>query len=119
MKSEIENESAEPISIWLIHCRTGCTCCSYENHYRGPYRTKDDADRRVASFLDAKSEYWPLGSQYAPRGKYVVYPCTAEPISGGRFIVHDRVLRELHFVDVAEDGSVFDTDGERFNALDG
>lgn len=103
------------IVLWLIECRTGCTCCSGENHYRGAYRTKEDADRRAASFLSQDSKYWPLASQYAKRGRYSVQNREAEPISGGRFIVDDQVLGEIKFIDVAEDGSVGDNEGERFD----
>jgi hypothetical protein len=38
----------------------------------------------------------------------------AEPISGGRFIVDDRVIDGISFVDVQEDVTVDDNESERF-----
>lgn len=107
--------SVQNVVLWLIECRTGCSCCSYENHYRGAYRSKEDAERRVASFLAEDSKYWPLASQYARRGRYVLEMKVAEPISGGRFIVDDRVLSDIRFIKVGEDGSVLDNESERFD----
>lgn len=114
-------ENATPVApvqnivLWLIECRTGCTCCSDENHHRGPYRSKEDADRRVASFVAPNSKYWPVASQYARRGRYLVERMEAEPISGGRFIADDRVFDSLAFVDVHPDGTVDNNDSERFD----
>lgn len=109
-------ESVESFTIWLIECRTGCTCCSDENHYRGPYRSREDAQRRIDSFLRPDSKFWPVASQYARRGRYEISHESVEPISGGRFIVDDKVHESIEFIDVSEDGAASCGDGlERFD----
>ena len=94
-------------SIYLIHARTGCTCCSGENHYRGPYRTHDDAARRKAYYLDAKSsEYPPVASQYARRGVYDIVEVRVEGLPDDRVILNgERVFPKLTFIEVQPDGS--------------
>ena len=96
-------------TIFLIHARTGCTCCSSENHYRGPFRTREDAERRKAYYLDSRNKSNPLASQYAPRGCYDIVPVQVEELPDGRVIVEDeRVFPALTFAEVAPDGSGYD-----------
>lgn len=104
------------IRIWLIECRTGCTCCQYENHMRGPYRNSEDASRRMNHYLTA-GKYHPLASQFAPRGRYAVQSKDVELISNGRFIIDDTVINSIPlFVSVAEDGTIDgDSESERFD----
>ena len=105
--------------IYVIECRTGCSCCSNENHYRGPYKTKEDAERRIAYFKSPESKYWPLASQYSRRGNYSIEETTCEPISGDRYIINgDRVMYGLEFVEVNSDGTVANNDAERFDTLE-
>lgn len=108
-------ETTELVDLWLIKCRTGCTCCSGENHFRGPYRDKESAERRRDSFLAKDSKFWPVASQYARRGSYSIACYQAEPITKGRFILDDLVVGDIRFVEVAEDGSVDDNEAERFD----
>lgn len=97
--------------IFLIHARTGCTCCSNENHYRGPFRTRDDAERRRLYYLDSsKGVNNPLASQYAPRGVYEIVEVEAEELPDGRVILENRIFPALEFAEVAEDGSGVDTE---------
>ena len=100
--------------IWLILCRTGCTCCACENHYRGPYVTAADAERRVESFLREDSDFWPLASQYARRGVYRVEEYQVEKIDRDRVILDGRVYQaaDLRFVGVAGDGSLRDIESD-------
>lgn len=35
------------MKIWLINCGTGCTCCNYNDHQRGPYQSKEIAQKRI------------------------------------------------------------------------
>jgi hypothetical protein len=103
------------MDAYLIECRTGCTCCASDNHYRGPYRSREDAQRRVDHFLSPKGDC-PIGSQYAPRGKYVIHSFTIELLPGDRYILDDRVYHgEPKFVEVLEDGSVSDYAAEIFD----
>jgi len=104
------------ISGYLIEARTGCSCCSSENHYRGLYRSQEDAERRVAYYRHPDSQFWPLGSQYARRGRYSVQGVQLEPISKGRYILDDDlVLDSLNWIEVKEDGSVENNDSEEFD----
>jgi len=103
-------------TIFLIRCSTGCSCCWGENHWRGPYKTKADADRRVASFRAPDSKFWPVASQYSRRGNYTVREVEMELLPDGRAIVDSEVLDEVaEFIEVADDGSVADNKAERFD----
>jgi hypothetical protein len=90
----------------FIEARTGCSCCSDENHYRGPYRTKKDAEQRVKYYKAENSEFWPIGSQFARRGSYFIDVWDAEEISENRWIIGDKVVYRTPFVNVLEDGSL-------------
>ena len=104
---------------WLICCKTGCSCCSYENHLRGPYKTKEDAEKRKAYFYHPDSKYWPLSSQYASRGRNKVKEITVEVLPDGRYIIDSEyVCEDFEFVEVLEDGSVKDNDSEYFKSDD-
>ena len=50
--------------VWVIYCRTGCTCCSEDNHYRGMYPDEDSALRRKRRF-ETGPESPPVASQFA------------------------------------------------------
>lgn len=112
-------------TAYVIECRTGCSCCSYDNHYRGPYKTKEDAENRIKYFMSG--DYYPVASQYAKRGRYSIEEVTIEEISGGRFIINDsHVVHDLDFVTVNSDGDIgnscggpeHDYPGERFDAME-
>lgn len=83
MSTEIETQP-----LFLVHCRTGCSCCRDENHVVGPYSTEEKAKEAVTEFRRVRR----LASQYAPNGVYEVRSVDAEPISRGRWIVSDRVI---------------------------
>ena len=111
--------SATPVHdivMWLIECRTGCSCCQHENHRRGPYRTREDAEKRLAYFKSDDSAFWPVESQYAPRGRYVISYHEPEMLSEERYIIEDEVFHGgIEFVTVFHDGTVDDNDSERFD----
>ena len=101
------------MTAYIIYCATGCTCCSSENHYRGFYRTAEDAKRRIEYYYSEDSKFWPLASQYARRGRYSVEIAEIEDLGDGRYILDDeKVLHELNFVEVKEDGSIENNDSE-------
>ena len=102
-------------SFFFIHCSTGCSCCSSENHIRGPYLTKEDAERRVAYYKSPDSKYWPLASQYSRRGNYYIEEQKYEVISDNRIIIQDSVypFPEKTIV-VKADGTIDDNDSEVF-----
>ena len=100
--------------VFTILCRTGCTCCSGENHYRGPYKTRGDAERRVAHFLNDKNSFCPVASRYARRGRYTAYESKMEILDDGRAILASEVLDKTPaFVEVRPDGTVADNRAER------
>ena len=74
---------------YIVDCRTGCTCCARENHKRGPYSSREVAERKVEAFRSIPL----LASQYAPRGVYDVGEYDAEALADGRLIVGERVFR--------------------------
>ena len=101
------------MKAYMIECRTGCTCCSNENHYRGFYKTEESAKQRIAYYLSPESKYWPLASQYARRGNYNVEEVELEDLGDGRYILNDdKVLHDLNFVDIKEDGSMENDENE-------
>jgi len=89
----------------FIHCRTGCTCCSDDNHYRGPYATRADAERRVNFFLVPTAVNNPVASQYARKGCYEIVEEPVEMLGNDRIIIGERVHRVLQMVTVNSDGS--------------
>ena len=102
-------------TLYFIEACTGCSCCSEErNHYRGPYKTQADAERRIAYYKATDSTFWPIASQYAKRGHYAISAMEAEVIVGNRWIIWDKVFPIVPFIEVAEDGSVLDNDQEYF-----
>ena len=50
------------MQVFYIECRTGCTCCRDENHYRGLYATLAEAEARIARWK--RGEGNPVSSQY-------------------------------------------------------
>jgi hypothetical protein len=76
------------VKAFFINCRTGCSCCSSDNHWRGPYTSRAIADEKATTF-----EAIPLvASQYARRGRYEISEYDAEALPNGRLIVNDRVF---------------------------
>lgn len=105
-------------TIYLIEARTGCTCCASENHFRGPYRTEDDAQRRIDYYHAPDSKFWPTASQYAHRGSYHVVGVAVERLPDGRVILDERyVVPSLQFIEVREDGTIVCDEEERFDGI--
>lgn len=101
------------MKAYMIECRTGCSCCCNENHYRGFYKTEEEVNHRISYFL-SPGNFYPLASQYAARGRYTAHEVEIEEISKGRFILNDKtLLHELNFLDLNEDGSIEDNRKER------
>ncbi len=76
--------------VYSIRCTTGCTCCKYENHFRGLYKSIDEAKARIARFRLGVDN--PLSSQYAKYGRYSIFEHDAEEISNDRLIIDDKVF---------------------------
>lgn len=94
----------------FIYCRTGCTCCSDDNHYRGPYATLEAAQRRVNFFLEPTAINNPVASQYARKGCYEIVEEPVDRIDETRVIIGSRVHHVYGAVVVNPDGSVFGDD---------
>jgi len=86
------------MTLYRIECRTGCTCCSSENHYRGFYPSREEAKARIDRFNQGIDN--PLASQYARYGVYGIEACEAEQLPDGRLIVDDRVYPGDSFVSI-------------------
>lgn len=96
------------MKLVFIEARTGCTCCSDDNHYRGPYRDKESAERRIAYYKAPDSKYWPLASQFSKRGNYSITEVEAEEIPGDRIIIGDHVFSTPTYIEVNPDGTLND-----------
>lgn len=78
-------------TCYLIECRTGCTCCADENHHRGPFSTREVAEKAKEAYLDMRL----LASQYADRGVYHISEASLELLPDGRMIIDgDRVWKD-------------------------
>lgn len=94
--------------VFYIECRTGCSCCSDENHYRGFYKTREEAQARVDRFK--RGIDFPVCSQYSRYGNYDIYESEAEEISNNRIIVNDQVFPDKYIEIDIEDGSLMSYD---------
>lgn len=93
--------------LYVIYCGTGCTCCNYENHYRGFYKTRDDAQKRIDYFLDPNATHNPVGSQYARKGHYSISEVKVELISDDRMIIDYKHVFNIDKIrEINENGSI-------------
>lgn len=108
---------AETHKVYLIFCCTGCSCCSHENHYRGPYTSEGEANRRIHFFKTG--DWHPLCSQYSKRGNYKIREIEVEELPDGRLILNNEFVHdpkrdgEIKFVKVNDIGNVDDNNCER------
>lgn len=76
------------MKAYYVLCLTGCTCCSSENHLRGPWRTSNEALDAAAHYSSIKL----LASQYASNGLYSIYETDCEELPDGRLILDGRLV---------------------------
>jgi len=88
--------------LFLVECRTGCSCCSSENHLRGPYSSLEVAEARKKNFQETSL----LSSQYAPNGVYHIKEYQGELLPDGRIISGSRVYES--FKDNGGDDDIWD-----------
>lgn len=104
------------IIAYLVECRTGCSCCSGDNHYRGPYKIKEDAERGIEYFRTSNNGFCPVSSQFSRRGSYYIKEITIEGISEDRYIINDNiVIHDFNYINVNDDGSIDDKYGSSSN----
>jgi hypothetical protein len=77
------------VKVFIVRCSTGCSCCSNENHKRGPFSTQAVAEGKVVEYRAIPV----LASQYAERGVYHIESFDAEQLPDGRLIVEDSVFK--------------------------
>jgi hypothetical protein len=82
----------QTIDVWIMHCSTGCTCCSDENFTQGFYKSEEEAQAVKAEYLKGNGN--PLASQYAKYGRYSIEKCKAELLPDGRMIVKGSVYKQ-------------------------
>lgn len=75
----------EKVDLWYIECSTGCSCCDYENFTQGFYKEEEAAKEQVKQWLAGNGN--PLGSQYAPKGRYYIRKGVGEILPDGRLIL--------------------------------
>ena len=76
------------LKTYIIYCSTGCSCCNEENHYRGPFSSREKAEEARKSYRELPL----LASQYARKGNYDISEYEAEQLPDGRIIVEDKVF---------------------------
>lgn len=84
---------------FVVHCRTGCTCCQSENHYRGPFKTRAFAKTRANGYHRDRV----LASQFARNGRYSIQEVDIETLEGGRIIVDGRFVLDGFAEDTGEE----------------
>jgi hypothetical protein len=94
------------MTLYKIECRTGCTCCANDNHYRGFYLSREEALARITRFSNGLDN--PVGSQYARYGSYGIEKVDCEQLPDGRIIIdNERVFQPESIVHInIEDGSI-------------
>lgn len=75
------------VKLFIVECRTGCSCCSSENHYRGPYSSEEIAKGHVERFREMPL----LSSQYSKTGNYHIREEAGELLPDGRVISDSKV----------------------------
>ena len=99
--------------IFAIQCRTGCTCCRSDNHFRGLYLTREEAQARIDRFRRGIDN--PVASQYSRYGQYSIEEEDCEEISGDRIIVGNKKVyfkSQIATVNL-EDGSLLNWNKEQ------
>ena len=74
--------------VFIVECRTGCSCCSDENHYVGPFFSRAAIESWIAN---AKTIPY-IASQYSKQGVYHIDEITAECLPDGLLLIRDRVF---------------------------
>lgn len=95
-------------ACYMISCRTGCTCCSSENHIRGPFSSMVVAEQAIVQYKKLPL----LASQYARTGMYRIEAASYEQLPDGRLIINDdRVSKGFVDSDPLGDNAVYDHTG--------
>lgn len=91
--------------VFFLGCHPGCACCPEKIHIRGPYATKEEAERREKFFLSP--ETIPAASSSAfPQGRYRVFSTVAVNANDGTVILMGKKIPSLEFIKVLHDGSI-------------
>lgn len=92
-----QNAYFEKREGFVVHCSTGCSCCSGENFLTGFYDTIEGATDSALAQWGNKT----LRSQYAAHGRYRVYKVEyiyiLLPNEDELFILDDMVFKEDYF----------------------
>lgn len=80
----------ETKKMFFVEARTGCTCCSDNNSYHGPYLTEEIAKSTAQTMYNSKY----ICSQYSPNGDYSLLSQDCEELPDGRIIVGRYVIGE-------------------------
>lgn len=103
--------------VFIIKCDTGCTCCYDQNHYRGFYKTEEQAKKRIEYYKSMNSKFWPVASKYSNRGSYSIKKEVYENLEDGRVIFMGEVYTpgelDLTFVEMDNNGMVADNNSEK------
>lgn len=94
---------------YMIYAQTGCSCCYGENHDRGPYKTRQEAELRRKNFLETSL----LASQYSKNGIYTISEVEFEQLPDGRLIYDSKVYPG--FFKVGGCGTIIEAPGDQYN----
>jgi hypothetical protein len=76
------------MQAFMVSSETGCSCCASDNHWCGPFSSREIAETYQQQFILSRR----CASQYAPYGIHRVHEFSAEVLEDGRIIIHDRVF---------------------------
>ena len=91
------------MKLYFIECLTGCNCCQHMSHYRGPYQSYGDADRRRQRLvIDCVSEFH-TGGKF-----WVIEKTITHTISFGMvvWVMDGQWFYESDIIAVGDDGSI-------------
>lgn len=94
-----ELTSSSTGECFTVYCSTGCSCCANENHERGPFLMREEADKACEHYRSITL----LASQYARHGRYEVQTHTYERLPDGRLIIDGEKVCAKFITDPMED----------------
>jgi len=83
--------------VWVMFCKTGCTCCSDENFAQGFFNSAEEAQALMDEYLQGIGN--PLTSQFSKYGRYSIAKYEAEILPDGRMIVGDRIYDQSDYIE--------------------
>jgi hypothetical protein len=109
----------KPFNIHLVYTKGNCEKCSTENHFRGPFTTKELAEKRIKFYANSqgKDAFCPIECKHCEKVDYEIVSLYITPGIRKRWLVGGHVFDFMPKpVTVKADGSI-ELKAERINYL--